>query len=219
MGVGLAEDNEGFFRKDAVDGVLELLANRDLMVLGPGMGMDGESVSFVQELLPQVDVPVVVDADGLNCIAENIEILEKVDVPLVMTPHPGEMARLMKCSTGEVQENREEIAREFAVKHNTILILKGYRSILADPGGQIWINPTGNPGMATAGSGDTLAGILGAFCARINHQNNDAWLLACLSALYIHGLAGDLAAEALTEEAMVARDIINFIPKSIQKIR
>jgi len=124
----------------------------------------------------------------------------------------------MGCPTGEVQENREAFARDFARAHGVYLILKGHRTVTAVPDGQVWINPTGNPGMATAGSGDVLSGLLGAYCARINHQNPEAWVLACTAAVHVHGLAGDLAAEAFTEEALIARDLINQIHAAVQKI-
>jgi len=215
----LSSNSDGFLTPDSVEEVLALLQQRDLLVLGPGLGTNAETEEFVHELLPKLDVPAVIDADALNCIAKDINNLLKVDVPVVLTPHPGEMARLLSCSTGDVQENREACACEFARKYNVYLILKGYRSLLADPGGQVWINPTGNPGMATAGSGDVLSGILGAFCARINHQNQDAWVLACSAAFYLHGLAGDFAADAFTEESLVARDIINMIHEGIKTIR
>jgi len=111
------------------------------------------------------------------------------------------------------------IAQDFARKYGHYLILKGHRTVAADPDGQVWINPTGNPGMATAGSGDVLSGILGAFCARINHQNPEAWALACNAAVYVHGLAGDLATEKLSEESVIARDIVRFICPAIRRIR
>jgi len=215
----LPSDEEGFLTAGALTAVGELLRPRDLLVLGPGMGAGPGTVEFVHGLLPRLEVPVVIDADALNCIAQDTAILNKLGVPAVLTPHPGEMARLMNCTTGEVQENREEVAREFSGKYRVYLILKGYRTVFAEPSGQVWINPTGNPGMATAGTGDVLSGILGAFCARINHQNSDAWILAAAAAAYLHGLAGDLAAEAFTEEALVARDLINFIHTGIQRIR
>ncbi|MBN2432859.1 MAG: NAD(P)H-hydrate dehydratase [Acidobacteria bacterium] len=215
----LAADEEGFLTAAALPGAVELLRQRDLLVLGPGLGAGPQSVEFVQGLVPQLDVPVIIDADALNCVAEDTAVLNKLTVPAVLTPHPGEMARLMHCTTGEVQENREEVAREFSQNFGVYLILKGYRTVFAEPSGQVWINPTGNSGMATAGTGDVLSGILGAFCARINHQNRDAWILAAVAATYLHGLAGDLAAEAFTEEALVARDLINFIHTGIQQIR
>jgi hydroxyethylthiazole kinase-like uncharacterized protein yjeF len=209
---------EGFLDEDAVPAVLALLAQRDLLVLGPGLGHNASTQRFVLGLLPRLEVPAVIDADALNCLADDIRLLQGVRVPLVLTPHPGEMARLMGCSTGEVQESRETFAREFARTHGVYLILKGHRTVTADPEGAVWINPTGNPGMATAGSGDVLSGLLGAFCARINHQNPEAWLLACTAAVHVHGLAGDLAAEAFTEEALIARDLINQIHAALQKI-
>jgi len=208
----------GFVGPGTVDEVLRLLETRDLLVLGPGLGLNPDTTRFVHELLPRLEVPAVVDADAVSCLAADLGILEKVKVPLVLTPHPGEMARLCGCKTGEIQENREQFAREFATRYGLYLVLKGFRTVIADPDGQVWINPTGNPGMATAGSGDVLSGMLGAFCARINHQNPEAWVLATTAAVYLHGLAGDIAAEAFREECLIARDIINQIHTGMQKI-
>ena len=211
--------DDGCFSPAAAGCILELLKTRDVLVLGPGLGCQPESVTLIRELLPQLEVPVILDADALNCLAEDPELLKRIQVSAVLTPHPGEMARLVARRTGEVQENREMIAQDFARKYGHYLILKGHRTVAADPDGQAWINPTGNPGMATAGSGDVLSGILGAFCARINHQNPAAWALACNAAVYVHGLAGDLATEKLSEESVIARDIVRFICPAIRRIR
>jgi len=211
--------DDGCFSPAAAGCILELLKTRDVLVLGPGLGCQPESVALIRELLPQLEVPVILDADALNCLAEDPELLKRIQVSAVLTPHPGEMARLVARRTGEVQENREMIAQDFARKYGHYLILKGHRTVAADPDGQVWINPTGNPGMATAGSGDVLSGILGAFCARINHQNPEAWALACNAAVYVHGLAGDLATEKLSEESVIARDIVRFICPAIRRIR
>ncbi len=218
MSEPLAANKDGFFLPEAVGNVVDLLEKLDLLVLGPGMGAEENTVRFVHDLIPVLDVPAIIDADGLNCIARDVGILARKKVPLVLTPHPGEMARLMGCSTGDVQENREKFARDFACQHDVFLILKGFRTVLAEPSGQVWINPTGNPGMATAGAGDVLSGILGGFCARINHRNPHAWRLACMAAIYLHGLAGDLAAEAFTEDSIIARDLINHLHAAIQKL-
>ncbi len=209
----------GFKAGDTLERVLSLLSSRDLLVVGPGLGTGPDAEAFLTGLLPRLEVPAILDADALTCIARNLDRLAKVDVPLVLTPHPGEMARLLGCSTGDVQESRERLAGEFARKHGVHLILKGYRTICADPDGQVWINRTGNPGMATAGSGDVLAGMLGAICARINHRNSEAWGMACRAAAYIHGLAGDLAARKVTEESLMAGDIIRSIGMAIRKLR
>lgn len=209
----------GVLGPGAVDPVLSLLSTRDLLILGPGMGTGPETQKFVHELVPRLETPAVIDADGLNCIAAEPGILGKAKVPLVLTPHPGEMARLLSTSSGEVEENREEIARSFAREFGVYLVLKGHRTVLAEPGGQVWINMTGNPGMATAGAGDVLSGLLGAFCARINHQNPDAWGLACRAAVHVHGMAGDMAAEELCEESVISGDIISHIPKAIRRIK
>lgn len=210
---------EGFRGKGASDRLLALLANRDLLALGPGLGTDDATAALVLDLIPRLDVPAVLDADALTCLAKDKSVLEKAHVPLVLTPHPGEMARLLGCSTGDVQEDREGISTEFARKYGVYLILKGFRTVVAEPDGQVWINLTGNPGMATAGSGDVLSGILGAFCARINHRNAEAWGMACRAGVHIHGLAGDLASKEVSEESLIAGDIIRFIGAAIRQVK
>lgn len=204
---------------ECVERVLELLETRDLLLLGPGIGTAPETVRFLQELMPRLEVPAILDADALNCLSQDISLLGRVNVPLVLTPHPGEMARLLGCTTGEVQEDREGRARDFACRFGVYLVLKGHRSLVADPTGQVWVNLTGNPGMATAGAGDVLSGVLAAYCARINHRNPHAWTLACTAAVHVHGLAGDLAAESFTEESLLARDIIHHLHVAVKKIK
>ncbi len=135
----------------------------------------------------------------------------------MLTPHPGEMKRLVARRTGEVQENREMIAQDFARKFGHHLVLKGHRTVAARSDGQVWINPTGNPGMATAGCGDVLSGILGAFCAQhTKNRRRGRWRA---TRRFTSGLAGDLATEKLSEESVIARDIIRFICPAIRRIR
>jgi NAD(P)H-hydrate epimerase len=205
MTESLAETASGAVSREAADRALELAAARDVLAIGPGLGSEEDSTrSFVRALAMQRQQPMVIDADGLNALAPWAENLRgSLQLPLILTPHPGEMARLTGRSIAEVLENRVEIAREFAVSHSVILILKGSRTLIAAPDGEVYVNPTGNAGMATGGTGDVLTGIIAGLIA----QKPDMALDATISAVYLHGLAGDIAASQIGIRAMIASDI------------
>ena len=179
------------------------------IALGPGLGTDQETARLVDEIVCQSS-PMVIDADALNCLAEKIQYLIERNAPTILTPHPGEMSRLLGISIQEVQNDRIESARRLARESSAIVILKGAQSIVATPEGQVFINPTGNSGMAKGGSGDVLTGLLAGFLA----QGCSALDAAC-AGVYLHGLAGDLAREALGERAMIARDILDYLPSAL----
>jgi NAD(P)H-hydrate epimerase len=194
----------------AKDRVLELASHRDAVALGPGLSLDPESQALARALVAEVDRPMVVDADALSALAGHLDLLDDAPAPRVLTPHPGEMARMLETSVAEVQADRIEIVREFCVRHHVHLVLKGARSVLGGPDGIVFINHTGNPGMATGGSGDVLTGMIGAFLAR----HLDA-LAALQAGCVLHGLAGDLAAAVRGEEGLIASDIIEAIPGAL----
>jgi ADP-dependent NAD(P)H-hydrate dehydratase / NAD(P)H-hydrate epimerase len=204
----------GVLGKDAIDRALALAESRDVMVLGPGLGH-----AFVRELLAQSTRPMVIDADGLNAVAPGpknpgaVALLRR-SAPTVVTPHPGEMARLVASSTAEVQRRRLETARHFAIDSAAAVVLKGYRTLIAGPDGRTAVNPTGNPGMASGGTGDVLAGIIGARLAR----TPDSWS-AAITGVYLHGLAGDLAAAARGEEALLAGDLVDAYADAVARVR
>ncbi|MBC9783649.1 NAD(P)H-hydrate dehydratase [Heliobacterium chlorum] len=177
-------------------------------VIGPGMGRRPESADFLLALLEAVKGPVVLDADALFALAGHIELLAAAQGPVILTPHPGEMARLTGLSTAEVEKDRIEVAARYAKEWGCVIVLKGSRTVIATPEGGLYINSTGNPGMATGGSGDVLAGVIGALAA----QGVDAVHAAALGA-YVHGLAGDLAARRYGQGAMKAGDIVDFLPE------
>ena len=160
-------------------------------------------------------LPVVIDADGLNAFAGMSELLDGRSRTMVLTPHPGEMARLAGLSTADVQLRRVEVAREFARRHNVCLVLKGARTLIAEPGGQVYVNPTGNPGMATAGSGDVLTGVIAALLAQ--HPTAPVEQVVC-AAVYWHGLAGDEAVKARGELSLVATDVIDALSAAARVI-
>jgi len=161
-------------------------------------------------------MPLVIDADGLNAFAENPDHLNgREGRDVIITPHPGEMARLVGMSTDEVQASRLEIARNFAVAHHVFVVLKGHRTLIATPDDKIFINPTGNPGMATGGTGDILTGMITGILAQ---EHLGSFIERLCLAVYLHGLAGDLAAEELGEESLVATDILRFLPKAWENL-
>jgi NAD(P)H-hydrate epimerase len=169
----------------------ELLEHKTVLAIGPGLGQAAETVKFVTGLLAATKIPAVIDADALNILAAKPVLLGKLAKgrTVVLTPHPGEMARLAGTTIAEVQANRLEVARTFAQRFGVTLVLKGARTLIAHPDGHIAVNTTGNPGMAKGGSGDLLTGIVAGFLA----QYADDGALAVEAAVYLHGLAADLA--------------------------
>jgi NAD(P)H-hydrate epimerase len=193
----------------AVDGLLD--AARDVIAIGPGLGRSPGTVEFVKGLVGRATMPVVLDADGLNAfVGEPHRLAGREDRPVIITPHPGEMARLVQMPTGEVQSRRLEVARTFAVEHHVYVVLKGHRTLVALPGGSVFINPTGNPGMATGGTGDVLTGMIAALLAQLLDV-----AAACKLAVYLHGMAGDLAAADAGELAMTASDLASHLGAAV----
>ena len=210
----LPESIPGFLGTLAIEKIMALTENKSVLALGPGVSTNDETVELVHRIIKEINIPVVIDADGLNALARDVNILKEAKVPIVLTPHPGEMARLMNASAAEIQNNRIEISRRFAQEYNVYLVLKGFRTIIADPYGNIWINPTGNPGMATAGMGDVLTGMLSSFIAQ-GFGIMDAAKLAVFS----HGLAGDTIASERGEIGLLATDVIGRIPLVLNELR
>ncbi len=191
----------------------KILKGKDGVVLGPGLGTDPSTAELVLALLPRLKGPVVLDADGLNIVAGRRDVLKKMARPPVLTPHPGEFARLTGEATEGVLAKRLELAPAFAREHGVILVLKGHRTLVAAPDGRVFINPTGNPGMATGGSGDVLSGLIGSLMV----QAKDV-LSAVRAAVYVHGLSGDLAAAKLGERSLIAGDLIRFLPAAVKSL-
>jgi hydroxyethylthiazole kinase-like uncharacterized protein yjeF len=209
----LAETAEGTVSAQALPRVVELLKGKDGVLLGPGLSTRPSTAEFVQALIPKIKVPALIDADGLNILAADPEQLRGLQAPAVLTPHPGEFARLAGRSTADVLKFRLELVPEFARKYNVHLVLKGYRTLTAAPDGRVFVNPTGNPGLATGGSGDALSGMIASEIV----QEKD-FLGAILSAVYVHGLSADLGAAKLSEKYLTAGDIIRFLPQALRSL-
>ena len=181
----------------------------DAVLLGCGLGVCDDTKAIVESFIRSCKKPMVLDADALNCIADDPEALRHAKAPVVITPHPMEMARLCGITAAEVNDNREMTARTFAARYGVITVLKGAGTVLASPDGKARINMTGNSGMATGGSGDVLAGI----CASLLAQGKAPFDCAC-AAVYLHGLAGDFAAKRLGKISMLPGDIIDELPNA-----
>ncbi|MGH9799831.1 MAG: NAD(P)H-hydrate dehydratase, partial [Blastocatellia bacterium] len=216
MTEALAETYDGAISHEAVAQTLQLAEKKNVIAIGPGLSSGEESTrSFVRELIVRRTAPMVIDADGLNALAPwPSELKGSDELPIIVTPHPGEMARLIGKTNADVQADRIGVAREFAVKHHVITVLKGSRSLIAAPDGNVYVNPTGNAGMATAGSGDVLTGLIAGLLAQSRY---DA-LGATIAGIYLHGLAGDIAAGKLGMRSMIASDIIANLSEAILQV-
>lgn len=187
--------------------------NFDSIVFGPGLTKMEDGESLLYELIERIRVPLVIDADGLNLLANNKKILKSISQNVILTPHPGEMARLTGLTVSEIQADRIGVARRFAREWKTIVILKGARTVIADPIGNVYINLTGNPGMATGGMGDALAGMISGLMVQGLAPDK-----AGVVGTYLHGLAGDLAVLQQGPVGIIAGDLISQIPKAIKKV-
>jgi NAD(P)H-hydrate epimerase len=191
----------------ARDEILTLAADCDAVILGPGISQVPETQALIRDVVTAMAAPLVLDADGLNALGGDLSILKGRTAPTIITPHPGEMSRLLGMPIADIQADRLAAARRCAEESGSVVVLKGARTVVCMAGRPPWINPTGNPGMATAGTGDVLTGLIGGLLAQ-GLTPEDA---AC-AGVFLHGLAGDLAAEDLTEPAMIAGDVLAWVP-------
>jgi NAD(P)H-hydrate epimerase len=207
-------DRDGFFSLGSLPETLEFIEQRaTVLALGPGASTKEETSRFVRELVVNSTVPIVLDADGINAFEEESELFQKASVEIIVTPHPGEMSRLTGLSTSRIHRDRIQVASEFSKTFNVHVVLKGAPTVIASPSGEVYVNPTGNPGMATAGSGDVLTGIIAGLIAQGVPPEQAARL-----GVFIHGKSGDLAAESLTEFSMTATDIIDKLPETFKTL-
>jgi hydroxyethylthiazole kinase-like uncharacterized protein yjeF len=219
----LAETKDGTISLRALGpGLDALLERRTLIAIGPGISRNSETAEFVRMIVKRGETSsvvnsiasVVVDADALNAFEGSASQLNGRGRTVVITPHPGEMSRLTGLSISEIQANRLKVARNFAREHELIVVLKGHRTLIAAPDGAVWVNPTGNPGMATGGTGDVLTGMVAGLIA----QHPQHALEATALAVYLHGLAGDLANESVGENSLVATDLVRFLPQAFAQM-
>lgn len=204
----LPHDEHGRLAAAAEVELLALASANDVLACGPGLGRSPAVAALVEALVTRTPAPLVLDADGLNAFEGRADRLRGRPGPLVLTPHPGEFARLLGCDPATVQARRQELAARFAAEHGLVLLLKGHRTVVTD-GRRLWLNPTGNPGMATAGSGDVLTGLIAALLG----QRLEPFAAAQLGA-YLHGKAGDLARDAVGEVSLIASDLLDHLPRA-----
>ena len=213
MTAPLPETANGTLSLQAKEPILDLLKDKSALAIGPGITTDPETVALIGEILPLIQCPLVLDADALNAISSHKDWLEKLKPETVLTPHPKEMSRLTGVSTQEIQRNRVATAAQFATEHSLTLVLKGSPSLIALADGSVTINPTGNAGMATGGSGDVLTGIIAGLMAQ-----GLAPCSASIAGSYIHGQAGDHFAETESQTTLIAGDLLRCLPESLKRI-
>ncbi len=211
----LAESEAGTVSEAALENWDELVRKMTVLAIGPGLTQHPETAAFVREVVRRTAIPAVIDADGLNALADHTDLLKAAKAPTIITPHPGEMARLCGTDIHTVQAHRISMAREFAYSRNTIVVLKGHKTVIASPSGDAWINCTGNPGMATGGTGDVLTGITAGLLA----QHPKEPLLCAIAAVYLHGVAGDVARRYMGEISLVATDLIHALPDAFRRAK
>ena len=213
MTTPLPESRTGILGQSACDKAKKLQNGKQCLAIGPGLGQDSDTREFVRQIIQSSEIPVVVDADGLNNLAGRLEILQNTKAPVILTPHPGEMARLLDTEVSKVQQDRINCSRDFATRYKAHIILKGARTIIAHPDGRIFINPTGNAGMASGGMGDVLTGMVAGLVTQ--GLSPEA---SCRIGVYLHGKAADGLAETIGPYGYLAGDVINAIPGEIKNI-
>jgi hydroxyethylthiazole kinase-like uncharacterized protein yjeF len=211
----LSETDAGAISSSAGDRIEKLAEGKSVLAVGPGISRDPQTAELVRTLVAQLQLPMVVDADGLNAFEGRAAELNGKGRTLVITPHPGEMARLVGCTIADVQKDRLGVARKFAREHGVIVVLKGHRTLVVQPGGEAWVNTTGNPGMSTGGTGDILTGMVAGMIA----QHSKQAFQAVLAAVHLHGLAGDVMRESVGEHSLVATDLLKGLPEAFRRTR
>lgn len=209
----LEETSNGVISSKNTDFLLEMCEKSSAVVIGCGLSVCDDTKNLVQSVITNCEKPLVIDADALNCICNKPEILKNLKAPAIITPHPGEMARLLHSTPKTVNSNRENTAIDFAKKFGVVTVLKGAGTIIASPDGEVYINHRGNSGMATGGSGDVLSGIIGSLLAQ-----GAAPINAAAAGVFLHGTIGDLAAEKLGKISMLPTDMIDMIPTAYLKL-
>ena len=210
----LPETDDQTLSEGAFPKIIKFAEKVNCVAIGPGLSRNFSTEKLVKELVISLDKPVVLDADGINALEGEASILSSAKAPIVITPHPGEMARLISSSRDAIVRAKEKVAKNFANKYNVVCVLKGYRTVVAEPKGKTYVNLTGNPGMASGGTGDILTGMIASFIGQ-GIKPFDAARLG----VFLHGLAGDLAAKDKGEVSLIASDLLNKLPEAIRKLR
>ncbi len=205
------ETEEGSIALGNKTALLELISKMDFVVIGPGLSLDEETQRLTRQLVETIEKPVLIDGDGITAVAENPEIIKKRNAPTILTPHLGEMSRITKMGVPDLDENKVEIVQNTARQLGAIIVLKGAHSLIGYPDGNLYINISGNSGMATAGSGDVLTGTIAAM-----HGLGLTVEDAVRKGVFLHGFAGDLAAENIGEDGMTAQDILEHLPEALE---
>ncbi len=210
----LPENKSGALSLAAFTKIKQFLPKVDILAIGPGLSQHSQTQRLIRKIISQLERPMVIDADGLNALKGHLDILKKTKSVKILTPHPGEMARLLGTNTKNVQNKRTGLAKKLSAMYNIITILKGHGTVVAAPDGRLYINKTGNPGMAKGGTGDVLTGIIAAFLA----QRQEPFEAAKL-AVHVHGLAADLAIRKTGQLSLLASDILDKLPQAIKKLK
>ena len=213
MTAPLTESRCGVLGDAAVDDIKKLISGKACLAIGPGIGQAPETRRLIQKIISQIEIPMVIDADGLNNLTGQTQLLKSLKAPAVLTPHPGEMARLIDATPAEVQHNRLKCARDFATNFKVHVVLKGAATVIAHPDGKAYINPTGNSGMASGGMGDVLTGVLAGFITQGFSPEE-----AAHAAVYLHGAAADTLAKTIGPFGYLAGEVMNAIPGEIKKL-
>jgi len=212
--IPLESTETGSISSDSKDEILSISQKVDIVVIGPGMSLNRDTQKLIIELTKEINKPLLIDGDGISAISDNPDILKKRSHPTILTPHIGEMARICNNSIEEILENKIEIVKKTAERLNSYIVLKGAHSIIASPDKRVFINLSGNSGMATAGSGDVLTGVIAAMYGMVKEIEE-----ALKTGVFIHGLAGDLAALEKGEDGITANDILEFLPAALKYYR
>ena len=208
----LESDENGFISVNNYDKIMNAAEKATAVLIGCGLGVTDGTRELVKKLLQNLNCPIILDADGINCISDSIDIIRQVKSSIILTPHPAEMGRLCGKSAAEVQSDRLNTALNFSNEYNAIVVLKGAGTVIAEKN-NVYVNQTGNPGMGKGGSGDVLSGITASLVAQgISAVNS------CVLGTFIHGMAGDMAAENKSMQSMTAIDIISELPKAFKNI-
>jgi NAD(P)H-hydrate epimerase len=207
------DTKDGKYSLEQFETLKEHLNSSNALLIGCGIGVSKELRELIEKLILESNVPMIIDADGINCLCHCIDIIKQAKAPIILTPHPAEMSRLCGKSIGEIESSRIDTAKEFANRYGVYLILKGANTVIATPDGEAFVNLTGNPGMAKAGSGDMLSGIILALLAQ-GYEITEG----IKAAVWLHSTVGDMAAEKLSETAMLPTDMINLLPDLLRDL-